>query len=113
MSLYEIILNVLKDDTSSFIHLMEHDRERIAKKLTQEIEEHDNINLLESCAYMRNVSTLQHRTIHEFSQFVEDVMAGKGELIKYQFDWNDRDAIRTWIQKFHEYYKEMSAKWEF
>ena len=113
MVLNEIILEELKNDPSSFIHLMEHDRKRIAEKITMAIEKHDNINLLESCAYMRNVITLQHRTIHEFSQFVEDVMSNKEEFIKYQFDWNDRDTIRIWIQKFHEYYIELSKNWEF
>lgn len=63
-----------------------------------------HIGLLSSCAYMRNVGNLQHRTIAEFAQFVEDVMGGK--FPKYEFDWNDRDAIETWIVKFHEYCQE-------
>lgn len=63
-----------------------------------------HIGLLTSCAYMRNVSNLQHRTIAEFAEFVESVM--KGEFPKYEFDWNDKDAIETWIVKFHEYCKE-------
>lgn len=63
-----------------------------------------HIGLLVSCAYMRNVGNLQHRTIGEFSQFVESVI--KRELPKYEFDWNEKDAIETWIVKFHEYCKE-------
>ena len=63
-----------------------------------------HIGLLASCAYMRNVGNLQHRTIAEFAQFVEDVMSGK--FPKYEFDWNDKDAIETWIVNFHEYCKE-------
>jgi hypothetical protein len=68
-----------------------------------------HIGLLVSCAYMRNVGNLQHRTIGEFAQFVESVM--KGEFPKYEFGWNDKDAIETWIEKFHEHcdeqYKEI------
>ncbi len=64
-----------------------------------------HIGLLVSCAYMRNVGNLQHRTIAEFNQFVEDVM--KGKLPKYEFGWNDKDAIEMWIVKFHEYCKEL------
>lgn len=63
-----------------------------------------HIGLLVSCAYMRNVGNLQHRTIGEFAQFVESVI--KRELPKYEFDWNEKDAIETWIVKFHEYCKE-------
>ena len=63
-----------------------------------------HIGLLSSCAYMRGVGNLQHRTIAEFAQFVEDVMGRK--LPKYEFEWNGRDAIETWIEKFHEYCKE-------
>ena len=64
-----------------------------------------HIGMLVACAYMRNVAGLQHRTIHEFSQFIEDVMSGKEELKKYQFDWNDHNAIRIWIEKFADYCK--------
>ena len=71
-----------------------------------------HIGLLVSCAYMRNVSNLQHRTIGEFAQFVESVM--KGEFPKYEFDWNDKDAIEMWIEKFHEHceeqYKEITLR---
>lgn len=63
-----------------------------------------HIGLLISCAYMRNVSNLQHRTIGEFAQFVESVM--KGEFPQYEFDWNDKNAIEIWIEKFYEYCKE-------
>jgi hypothetical protein len=62
------------------------------------------IGLLVSCSYMRGVSTLQHRTIGELNQFVDSVM--KGEMPKYEFDWNSHDAIETWIMKFHDYCKE-------
>lgn len=71
-----------------------------------------HIGLLVSCAYMRNVGNLQHRTIGELAQFVESVM--KGEFPKYEFDWNEKDAIETWIVKFHEHceekYKEISLR---
>jgi hypothetical protein len=63
-----------------------------------------HIGLLTSCAYIRNVSNLQHRTIGEFAQFVESVM--KGDFPKYEFDWNEKDAIETWIEKFHEHCQE-------
>lgn len=63
-----------------------------------------HIGLLYACAYMRNVGNLQHRTIAEFAQFVEDVM--KGKYPNYEFDWNDKDAIETWIDKFYEHCKE-------
>lgn len=66
-----------------------------------------HIGLLVSCAYMRGVGNLQHRTIAEFAQFVENVMSDKPEYQKYIFDWNDRNAIATWIEKFHEYCKEL------
>jgi hypothetical protein len=69
-----------------------------------------HIGMLISCAYLRNVACLQHRTIHEFSQFVEEVMNNKEKFKKYQFDWNDHNAIETWIEKFHEYCKEEYKK---
>lgn len=75
----------------------------------REITDQDvHIGLLVSCAYMRNVGNLQHRTIGEFNQFVEDVM--KGKLPKYDFDWNSNDAIEKWIVKFHEYCKAIYAE---
>jgi hypothetical protein len=79
----------------------------------REISDKDvHIGLLVSCAYMRGVGNLQHRTIGEFAQFVESVM--KGEFPKYEFDWNGNDAIETWIEKFHEHcdkqYKEISLR---
>lgn len=64
-----------------------------------------HIGMLISCAYMRNVAGLQHRTINEFSQFIDDVMAGKDGFKEYQFDWNDHNAIETWIEKFYNYCK--------
>ena len=66
-----------------------------------------HIGLLVSCAYMRGVGNLQHRTIAEFAQFVEDVMSDKSEYQKYRFDWNSRDAIEMWIERFHEYSNEL------
>ena len=39
----------------------------------------NHIQMLASCAYMRGVEGLQHRTIAEFAQFVEDVMSDKPE----------------------------------
>jgi hypothetical protein len=62
-----------------------------------------HIAMLVSCAYMRNVTTLQHRTIHEFAWFVDNVVDGNPGFEKYRFDWNGQDAIETWIEKFHEY----------
>lgn len=69
-----------------------------------------HIGLLKSCAYMRGVPNLQHRTIAEFAQFVEDVM--KGNYPKYEFDWNSTDAIEIWIDNFHKYYKELQKSFE-
>jgi len=69
-----------------------------------------HIGMLVSCSYLRKVANFQHRTIHEFSQFVEAVMANKEEFKKYQFDWNEHNAIETWIQKFHEYCEEKYKK---
>jgi hypothetical protein len=63
----------------------------------------DHIQMLVSCAYMRGVPNLQHRTIAEFAQFVEDVMSDKPEYQKYSFDWNSNDAVERWVEKFHEY----------
>lgn len=72
--------------------------------LKREISSQDiHIGLLVSCAYARGVANLQHRTIAEFAQFVEDVMSDKPEYQKYRFEWNSRHAIETWIEKFHEY----------
>ena len=68
-----------------------------------------HIGLLSSCAYMRGVGNLQHRTIAEFAQFVEDVMGGK--FPQYAFDWNSKDAIEIWIEKFHEYSKDIYKKY--
>ncbi len=73
----------------------------------REMSDTDYIGLLTSCSYMRKVQNLQHRTISEFAQFVEDVMSGKPGYEKYQdFDWNSTDAIEQWIVKFHDYCKE-------
>ena len=66
-----------------------------------------HIGLLTSCAYARGVANLQHRTIAEFAQFVEDVMSGNPEYKKYEFDWNSHDAIETWIEKFNEHCREL------
>jgi len=66
-----------------------------------------HIGLLVSCAYARGVGNLQHRTIAEFAQFVEDVMSNKPEYQKYRFDWNNSDAIETWIEKFYKYSTEL------
>ena len=62
-----------------------------------------HIGLLVSCSYARGVANLQHRTIAEFAQFVEDVMSDNPEYQKYRFDWNSSRAIEIWIEKFHEY----------
>lgn len=66
-----------------------------------------HIGLLVSCAYARGVANLQHRTIAEFAQFVENVMSDKPEYQKYRFDWNSEDAIETWIEKFYKYCREL------
>ena len=106
MTLYDTILDELNNDTTVWVHLMEHDKIRVAKKITQAVERHDNINLLEICANLRDVNNLQHRTIHEFSQFIDDVISNKEYYKKYQFNCNNHNAIRIWIQKFYEYCKE-------
>lgn len=72
----------------------------------REISDIDYGGLLIKCAFMKNVPWLQHRTIAEFAMFVEDVMSNKLGCEKYSFDFNSTDAIRTWIEKFHEYCKE-------
>lgn len=64
-----------------------------------------SINQLVACAYLRNTVSLQHRTIHEFAQFIDDVMSNKAGFENYKFDWNAHDAIPTWINKFHAYCK--------
>lgn len=65
------------------------------------------LSKLYECAYLRNVYKLQHRMIHEFAWFVEQVVfSGKHEFEKYQFDWISDTALETWIEKFHEYCKE-------
>lgn len=66
-----------------------------------------HIGLLTSCSYVRGVGNLQHRTIAEFAQFVENVMSNNSEYQKYRFDWNRSDAIEVWIEKFHKYCKEI------
>lgn len=66
----------------------------------------NHIQMLVGCAYMRGVPDLQHRTIAEFAQFVEDVMSDKPEYQKYKFDWNSHDAIEKWIEMFHKHCKE-------
>lgn len=78
--------------------------------LKKECSKDIHIGLLISCAYARGVANLQHRTIAEFAQFVEDVM--KGKYPKYEFDWNSTDAIETWIEKFHEYYIEVEKTFQ-
>lgn len=65
----------------------------------------NHIQMLVSCAYMRGVVDLQHRTIAEFAQFVEDVMSDKPEYQKYRFDWNSHDAIEKWVEMFYKYCK--------
>jgi hypothetical protein len=38
----------------------------------------------------------------------------KGELPGYEFEWNDKNAIEIWIEKFYEYcnkeYKEIESR---
>ena len=48
----------------------------------------NHLQMLVSCAYMRGVTDLQHRTIAEFAQFVdvEDVMSDKPKYREYMFD---------------------------
>ena len=59
---------------------------------------------LYNCAFLRNVYGLQHRTIAEFAWFVQEVIWSKNpKCEKYMFDFNSKDAIETWIDKFHEY----------
>ncbi len=78
------------------------------KTLIRKDEENNmnHIQMLVNCAYMRGVADLQHRTIAEFAQFVEDVMSDKPEYQKYRFDWNSHDAIEKWIEMFHKHCKE-------
>lgn len=105
MELYDIILDELNNDTTVWVHLMEHDKIRVAKKITQAVERHDNINLLEMCADLRGINNLQHRTIHEFSQFIDLVIKDAEDYGQYQFNINGTNAIRIWIQKFYDYCK--------
>lgn len=35
LKIEEIVLNILNEDSSSFIHLMDHDRKRISQKIAQ------------------------------------------------------------------------------
>ncbi len=73
----------------------------------KEISTIDYTRLLIDCAYKRGIPQLQHRIIHQFAQFVEDVMSDKPEYEKYRtFDINSTDAIEQWIQKFHDYYED-------
>ncbi len=57
----------------------------------------NHIQVLVSCAYMRGVEDLQHRTIAEFAQFIEEVMSDKPEYEEYRFDWNNHRAIEKWV----------------
>ena len=69
----------------------------------------DSIQKLYDCAYNRGVDNLQHRTLLEFAIFIENVIWSKdSEYEKYQFDWNESNAIEIWIDKFYEYRKERS-----
>lgn len=107
MSLYDVILKELNDDTTTWIHLMEHDKIRVAEKIAKAVERHDNINLLAQCANLRGADNFQHRTIDEFSQFIENVTHNEEDIWKkYQFDWSTPHAIRIWIQKFYDYCKD-------
>lgn len=65
----------------------------------------NHIQMLVSFSYMRGVPGLQHRTIAEFAQFVEDVMSDKPEYQKYKFDWNSHDAIEKWVEMFYRHCK--------
>lgn len=79
----------------------------------REVSDINYSGLLISCAYMRNIPHLQHRTISEFAQFVEDVMSRKPKCEKYcDFDINSTDAIEQWIKRFHDYCEEYYSKWE-
>lgn len=78
----------------------------------REVSNIDYAGLLIACSFRRGVPQLQHRTIAEFAQFVEDVMSNKKEYEKYKFDINSTDDIRTWIEKFHEYCKEYYSNLE-
>lgn len=101
-------LEMLGKDGWELCGVLNFDNKTYYSYFKREISDIDYSTLLISCSYMRNIPNLQHRTISEFAQFMEDVMSGKDEYKKYLsgFDFNKRDAIEIWIQKFYDYCKE-------
>ena len=72
----------------------------------------DHIGMLYKCAYERGVETLQHRTLLELADFIDRVIWSGDESFKkkFEFDWNQKNAIELWIEKFHEYRLEEREK---
>ncbi len=72
----------------------------------------NHIDMLYKCAYDRGVETLQHRTLIELADFIDMVIWSGDEEFKkkFEFNWNKKDAIGTWIEKFHEYRLEETKK---
>ena len=72
----------------------------------------NHIDMLYKCAYDRGVETLQHRTLIELAGFIDMVIWSGDEDFKkkYGFNWNEKNAIETWIEKFYEYRLEEREK---
>lgn len=72
----------------------------------------NHIQMLYKCAHDRGVGNLQHRTLLEFADFIDSVIWSGTEEFKekYGFDWNESNAIETWIEKFYEYRLKESKK---
>lgn len=79
---------------------------KFAKKLINKEtdEDTDALSLLYLCAYKKEALSLQHRIIIDFAKFVSNViMSETTEYEKYEFNWNETNAIELWIEKYYEY----------
>ena len=74
------------------------------KFLNHNSEDTNKLDLLYLCAYENNALSLQHRIIINFAEFVSNVVWLTDPKYKeYEFNWNETNAIETWIQKYYEY----------
>lgn len=80
--------------------------------------------ILGRCAYLRGVSNLQHRILHEFDWFVGAIIWHEWDkypdredyqvLKKFdeRHEWmNETDALLKWAELFEEYYQEQAKEW--
>ena len=70
------------------------------------------LNKLEFCAYARNVSNLPHRTLKEFSWFIDECIWGKfkNKYKNFTCEWDN--MIDCFVEYCEEEYKLNYKNWK-